>query len=158
MKMDRREFLRKAGVGWMALASLQKIVDSLATPAAAQGQRWYSFVVVNKGKTVGGVDHRLVLTGAGLFDAQAGTVDGGGNFLHFDNAPPGTPKPILGVGRWRPRKILNYEKTIGAFGRIAAGAPAPPPGRLPPPGPRASDRRGDSPDCLQHRACRAVYG
>jgi len=122
MKMDRREFLRKAGLGSIALASLPKIVDSLATPAAAQGQRWYSFVVVNKGKTVGGVDHRLVMTGAGLFDAQAGTVDGGGNFLHFDNAPPGTPKPILGVGRWRPKKILNYEKLIGSFGRIAAGA------------------------------------
>jgi len=26
------------------------------------------------------------------------------------------------VGRWRPKKILNYEKLIGSFGRIAAGA------------------------------------
>lgn len=122
MKIDRREFLRKAGLGSVALASLPTLVNTLATPAAAQGQRWYSFVVVNKGKTIGGVDHRIVLTGAGFFDAGAGTVDGGGNFLHFDTAPPGTPKPILGVGRWRPTKILKYEKQIGSFGRIAAGA------------------------------------
>src|SRR3990172_174353 len=72
MKMDRREFLRKAGLGSIALASLPKIADTLATPAAAQGQRWYSFVVVNKGKTIGGVDHRLVLARGGVFAPCAG--------------------------------------------------------------------------------------
>src|SRR3989304_8391351 len=85
MKMDRREFLRKAGLGSIALASLPKIVDSLATPAAAQGQRGYSFVVVNKGKTVGGGDDRLVITGAGGFDAPAGARGGGGRILALDS-------------------------------------------------------------------------
>jgi hypothetical protein len=121
MKMDRREFLRKAGLGSIALASMPGVLNALAAPASAQGQRWYAFVALNKGKTVGGVDHRLVMAGAGFFDAQAGTVDGGGNFIHFDNAPPGTPKPLLGVGRWRPTRILRYEKLVGTFGRVAAG-------------------------------------
>src|SRR3972149_435387 len=98
MKMDRREFLRKAGLGSIALASLPTIVGSLATPAGAQGQRWYSFVVVSKGRTVGGGDHRLVLPGGGLLDARAGTGAGGGTYPPFATAPPGPPKPILGVG------------------------------------------------------------
>lgn len=38
MKIDRREFLRKAGFGSIALASLPTLVNALATPGWAQGQ------------------------------------------------------------------------------------------------------------------------
>ncbi len=121
MKVDRREFLRKAGLGSIALASLPKFIDALAKPSFAQGKmRFFATVAFSTAGKVEGVEHYLVIAGEGFFDPESGQVEGGGNFAHQDNASTVTPKTLINVGRWRPTKILSYGKQVGTYARIEA--------------------------------------
>jgi len=117
--MDRREILKRAGLGSLALASF----PMLATPALADddqnGKRAFTFVAVSKAGIVGGVDHWIIMEGTGRFHPEGGGVTGRGIFVHFNAAPPGTPKPILSSGRWKATKFVSYDHRIGTYGRIA---------------------------------------
>ena len=130
MKMDRRELLRKAGLGSLALASLPKMLDVLATPVWAEGQTNFHFMALSFAGPPGtpaALQHQLIMAGQGRFNpARIGSqVEGGGFFVHYTspgtNPPPGgTPLPVVASGSWAARLLASY-KQIGTFGVQAAG-------------------------------------
>ena len=77
----------------------------------------FTVVAVNKANMVDGVQHRLAFRGHGTFTSQS--VEGGGQFIHFDAAPEGTTKPILGSGKWKAKRLIRWvphEHTYGTLG------------------------------------------
>lgn len=128
--MDRREFLRKAGLSSIALGSLPALVNSLATPVWANGQTSFQFHAQNATGPAGtpaAPQHRLILGGAGTFDPSrpGSPVHGGGTYVHFlfPGANPsagGTPLRVVSSGTWKAR-LVSYQQ-IGTWGVFAAGA------------------------------------
>jgi len=90
-------------------------------PAVSEAeQRIFRVVSVSDaGVDADGVHHRIALSGDGKFTANH--VNASGTFVHFDQAPEGTPKPILASGNWKARKVLSYSGSLGAAGGIDAG-------------------------------------
>jgi hypothetical protein len=105
MSMERRAFLKRAGIGSVALASVPALQQALSTPAWANGStevRWdiISFDTSTTPPTLraGGVAFasvepalKIKLTGFGTFVAPAsggtsGAVTGGGTWETFDGA------------------------------------------------------------------------
>ncbi len=120
MKIDRREFLKKVGLGSLAAASLPAMANALARPVWAQGQaRRFIFVAFSRAGIVEGVDHQVAAQGEGWFKPDTGEVDASGSFLHFNDASP-VPKFVINTGKWRATKILSYSKVFGTYGHIAA--------------------------------------
>lgn len=120
--MDRRAFLKKAGIGTVALASLPALINSLAASARGDddegvGKTNFQFLSFSKGSTVAGVDHRIVMGGEGTVEGSE--VEGGGSFVHFDNASA-VPKTILASGTWKAKRLLDF-KLIGTWGAFSAG-------------------------------------
>ncbi len=121
--MDRREFLKSAGLGAIALGSL----PGLALPAWAEEElegdgdrRQSTFVAFGKGPTIDRVEHLIAMNGKVIFSAERGRAFGSGNFVHLDNAPP-VPKPILAFGNWRTTEFLDYDTMdLPAYGTIQA--------------------------------------
>ncbi len=81
MKIDRRDFLKRAGLGSIALMSVPALTNALATPTWADEDqdRVFDFVAFSKGATISGVDHRIGMRGAGSFKVEdgKGKVKGG---------------------------------------------------------------------------------
>ena len=114
--MDRRGFLQAAGLGSIGLG-----FPTLATAAWAQSAEDslnFHFLAVSTAGMVAGVDHVVVATGQGQFDGSQ--VSGGGTFTHVDNAPPGTPKPLIAAGTWRARQLVSWD-LAGTYGNAAGG-------------------------------------
>ncbi len=109
--IDRREFLKKAGI---ASAATIPLSAALATPAAASSVTHFHFVTVSSAGTVDGVDHALALTGDGI--VTAANVFGGGSFVHID----GATGRIIETGPWKATRLLGFH-TIGTVGVLAAG-------------------------------------
>lgn len=105
---DRRTFLRRAGLGSLAAASLGA---PSALAGSSNGQRVYDFVALSDAPPSGSVLPRIGTRGCGTFKADAGYVKGGGTYVLFDQASP-TPKTILAEGEWRPAEFLSYD-TLG---------------------------------------------
>ncbi len=122
--MDRRSFLKKAGFGSIALGSAPALASMLAIPAAAgdkrKGDRQSTFVAFSQARTVGGVQHRVGMNGKVLFNPEKERVRGGGNFVHFNNAAPGTPKPILATGLWEADEFVSWDHNVGTYDHINA--------------------------------------
>lgn len=121
--MDRRTFLKRAGLGAVALGS----VPSFVLPAWAEdelkgggGRRQSTFVAFSKGPTIDGVEPLLAMNGKVIFSAEVERAAGGGNFTLIDDARP-VPKPILVSGLWKTVEFLDYD-TFGlpAYGTIQA--------------------------------------
>jgi hypothetical protein len=110
--MDRRTFLKRAGLGAVALGS----ASGFALPALAEEElegeggerRQATFVALSQGPTIGGIQHRIVMNGKIIFNAERGRAVGGGSLTHFDNAPP-VPKPIIASGLWKTVEFLDYD-------------------------------------------------
>jgi len=116
--MDRRDFLKKAGIGSAALASLPIVAEGLASPAWAgegdEGDTRFRFVVVSK--LTSGPD-LVAINGNGKFGASG--IRGNGAFTHF--IPGGTPPfPIVATGFFRATKLISFE-SIGTYGVLEAG-------------------------------------
>lgn len=109
--MDRREFLKRAGLTPVALASLPVFAD---TALAARGPKNWRFVAISRAQTVGGVDHRMAMHGNGTITRRQ--VDGAGSFLHFNGASP-VPQTMLGTGTWTARRVLSFTE-VGKYGRF----------------------------------------
>ena len=115
--MDRRDFLKKAGVGTVALASFPALAEAASAKAYGPG---YIFVGASHAETTpDGVQHRIIMDGKGQFVGQS-EVRGSGSFVHWNNAPPGTPKPIIATGRWKATGAKRAN-TIGTYGIYAGG-------------------------------------
>jgi hypothetical protein len=115
--LDRRQFLRKAGVGSAAVAGLPVLETMLATPAVAADSTvgtGFFFQVLSQSTTSADL---IIISGCGRFGR--GIVEGGGSFTHF--VPEGTPPfPIVATGHWRARKLTHFE-SIGSYGELVAG-------------------------------------
>ena len=120
--MNRKEFLRRTGLGAAAAATLPAF---LATDAAlgqhghGGGARVYDFVSFSQaGPTHGIAQPRIGMRGCGPFSETEGTVSGGGTFVFFDNALP-VPKPLILTGRWQPTTFVGYDmKGLPNYGTI----------------------------------------
>jgi hypothetical protein len=119
--LDRRDFLKKAGLTPLALASLPGLGGvAWADDDDDEEGHGYVFQALSVGNTTAdGVVHAVIMGGCGRVDEDH--VTGGGAFTHFNNAPTApTPKPILFTGTWEARRLLSFS-TIGSFGRLVAG-------------------------------------
>src|SRR5215211_2023069 len=96
--MDRRQFVKHAGIGSLGLGALS------VTPAA-----------------LAGFDHALVLEGAGSFKAKNGQVDreGGGNFVHV-RFTPAFPmgQQLVASGKWEVTGFVSYTSNLPDYGRV----------------------------------------
>ena len=122
--MDRRAFLKRVGLGSLALGSAPGLAGMLAVPAAAgskeKGNRQSTFVAFSQARTVGGVQHRIAMNGKVQFNPEREKVSGGGNFVHFNNAAPGVPKPILATGLWEADEFISWDHNVGTYDHINA--------------------------------------
>lgn len=108
--MDRRQFLKQAGIGAAAIASVPVVgptlLDALSSTAFASDQTNFTFVGVSE---LG--SDALILNGAGRF---GGSVGGGGSFTHVGSAG------IVAFGTWRAKRFLSFDLE-GTLGAHAAG-------------------------------------
>jgi hypothetical protein len=116
--IERREFLKRAGVGSAALASLPVFADAAWADddPCRRRRRFYFQVVSGQTATISGGES-LVMSGCGSFSRRF--VEGGGEFVHFD----GTMIPSLdyiATGSWRATRLLSFEE-IGQWGVGVAG-------------------------------------
>jgi len=113
--MKRREFLKHAGQGTVALASAPALAHLLSQAVHAEGGTSnYHLLAFSSAGVVDSVDHRIAMVGGGL--VTPGGVTGGGAFVHFDNAPA-VPKPVIASGSWKAKRLLSFEEfgTWGTF-------------------------------------------
>src|SRR2546425_688338 len=112
--MNRRELLKKAGLGLIASASLLTL--DFTTPASAHdNQTNFRFMAVSRATTG---TTQIIMNGNGKVTPSQ--VVGGGSFVHFDPAAPGVPKPILHSGTWKAKHLVSFE-LIGTYGSLASG-------------------------------------
>jgi hypothetical protein len=115
--MERREFLKRAGVGSAAIASVPALETLIASAAWAHdgggGNRFY-FQVVSKSTTTTDL---MIISGCGRITTSE--VTGRGSFNHFTPAAT-TPFPIVATGHWRAKELLHFTQ-IGTYGTLIAG-------------------------------------
>ncbi len=121
MKVNRREFLHRVGVGSIALASLPALMDMFKLPALAQAERGVMFLAIS---TAGAApsQHLIAMGGAAQFDPSKGPaspVTGGGSFFHFQPAAS-PPFPLVASGTWKARLLTSY-KEIATYAGVAGG-------------------------------------
>lgn len=118
--INRRAFLKKAGVGTLALGSLPILGEALTTRAlAAEETTNFIFAAVGIGPTIGGVLHTVVMDGAGTITPSH--AEGGGAFSHVNNAATAPlPKPIIAQGKWKAKKLVSFH-VVGTYGLFTAG-------------------------------------
>lgn len=115
-KLDRRSFLKRAGIGSIALGPLPGLLA--ATPAGARGRAaGFNFTAISRAGTIGSVVHAVNMAGSGTIEED--DVEGGGHFQHYDlaSAPPRT---IIAAGAWKAKRLVSFDP-IGTWGVITAG-------------------------------------
>jgi hypothetical protein len=115
-KLDRRSFLKRAGIGSIALGPLPGLLA--AAPAWASGRAaGFNFTAISRAGTIGSVVHAVNMAGSGTIEED--DVEGGGHFQHYDlaSAPPRT---IIAAGAWRAKRLVSFDP-IGTWGVITAG-------------------------------------
>src|SRR3989304_2423472 len=125
MKIDRREFLKKAGLGSIAVASLPTLANALAKPAWAQGGTNFTFLAVGRAGPAGTLAQPAPARARGAegsFDPwRVGSQRGGGGpFTHGPAPAAAPPVPLIASGTWKARLLVSY-KQIGTYGVAAAG-------------------------------------
>lgn len=121
--MNRRGFLRKAGLGAIALGSVPALAGTLATRAFAEtdddSTTGFIFAAVSIGPTIDGVAHTVVMDGSGTITPE--NVEGGGAFNHLNNATTaGLPRPFFAQGTWKAKRLVSFD-VFGKYGLFTAG-------------------------------------
>ena len=94
--MNRRDLLKRAGLGSAALAAIPAIGNGLATSAlAGGGQTGFHFVCV----AAASPSEVLAMQGEGSFNDEE--AEGGGRFVHFHGS-------AVISGSWRVRKLRHF--------------------------------------------------
>src|SRR5207245_9614699 len=102
--INRRGFLRKAGLGAIALGSVPVLAETLATRAFADEETTTGFIfaAVSVGPTIDGVVHTVVMDGAGTITPS--NVEGGEAFDHLTNSYTAEcPRPFSNAGSWKDK-------------------------------------------------------
>lgn len=117
--MERREFLKRAGVGSIALASAPVLAGALAGTALADTGGWNFHFQANVKNPGDAVTDVIILSGAGK--VVSGTVVAAGSFTHFD-ATKGTAssRPVVASGTWKAKRLISFQEA-GTYGAHAAG-------------------------------------
>jgi hypothetical protein len=120
--MDRREFVKHAGIGSLGLGALAASPTALAALRKGDGHQHFSLVALSGTSAAEtGEDHVLVLEGAASFKAKNGQVDreGGGNFVHV-RFRPAFPEgqQIVASGKWEVTGFVSYTANWPDYGRI----------------------------------------
>jgi hypothetical protein len=120
--MDRRQFVKHAGIGSLGLGVLAVTPTALAGYRKGNGHQHFSLVAISGTSAAeAGFDHALVLEGAGSFKAKNGQVDreGGGNFVHvrFTPAFP-AGQELVASGKWEVTRFVSYTSTLPDYGRV----------------------------------------
>src|SRR5260370_40190714 len=86
LSMNRRGFLRKAGLGAIALGSVPVLAETLATRAFADEENTTGFIfaAVSLGPTIDGIVHNIVRDGERTINPSKG--GGGGAFRPHHNS------------------------------------------------------------------------
>lgn len=122
--MRRREFLRKAGLGAMALAASQGLNVTLPAPVWADERGRIGFVLacLSTAGSIGGVTHGFAMAGNGTFGKDG--VEGGGSYVHFDLASAPPPLTLFETGTWRAQHLIGWRKAEGQpnpYGQFLSG-------------------------------------
>jgi hypothetical protein len=120
--MDRRQFVKHAGIGSLGLGALAASPVGLAGLRKGDGHQHFSLVCLSGTSAAeAGFDHVLVLEGAGSFKAKNGQVDreGGGNFVHV-RFTPAFPmgQQLVASGKWEVTGFVSYTSTLPDYGRV----------------------------------------
>ena len=115
-EMNRRSFLKLAGAGSLALAALP-VLSQMAAGASEGGYINFHFMSISAA-TDGADVHNIVMGGHGKI--TPGNVVGNGSLQHTLVSAPGTPKPILGEGTWKAKRLLSWDM-LGTYGIGVAG-------------------------------------
>jgi hypothetical protein len=120
--MDRRQFVKHAGIGSLGLGALAVTPAALAGYRKGNGHQHFSLVALSGTSAAeAGFDDVLVLEGAGSFKAKNGQVDreGGGNFVHvrFTPAFP-TGQQLVASGKWEVTGFVSYTSNLPDYGRV----------------------------------------
>lgn len=118
--LDRRTFLKHAGIGTAVLAGAP-LLGVGATPAMAddhgEGGTGFFFSAVSG---AGSPSQQLIMQGCGRFDEVPGRSSGNGFFTYFDGSVAGTPKKVNASGFWEAQRVVSFH-SIGSFGVQLAG-------------------------------------
>jgi hypothetical protein len=117
--VDRRTFLKHAGMGTIVLAGAPVLAGVGATPAMADEENGTGFFF-SALDTAGGPADSLLMWGCGHFDENERHITGNGEFVHYDGTSTAIPKPIKATGLWKPRHPVSFH-SIGSFGTNNAG-------------------------------------
>jgi hypothetical protein len=120
--MDRRQFVKHAGIGSLGLGALSVTPTALAGYRKGDGHQHFSLVAISGTSAAeAGFDHALVLEGAGSFKAKNGQVDreGGGNFVHV-RFTPAFPmgQQLVASGKWEVTGFVSYTSNLPDYGRV----------------------------------------
>ncbi len=125
LRIDRRGFLKKAGVGTVALGTLP-LADGVGAWAGDEKKARFDVVALSAAgppPSAGHAQHRVLLHGCGTFESDE--AEGGGAFAHFlfpgSNPPPGgSPLPLIASGTWKADGRADF-RSIGNYGVLGAG-------------------------------------
>jgi hypothetical protein len=120
--MDRRQFLKHAGIGSVGLGALAASPAALAGYRKGNGHQHFSLVALS-GTSVAeeDFDEVLVLEGAGSFKAREAQVDreGGGNFVHVRFTPAFPDgQQLVASGKWNVTRFVSYTAGLPDYGRV----------------------------------------
>jgi len=110
-RTSRREFLKKAGIGSAALATLPALGELLAIPVLASDRIGFHLVAAS---AMGA--ELVILAGDGLMTDSEAT--GGGTFVHFST----TDLSVIATGTWKAKRLHSFS-TVGnpPFGLATSG-------------------------------------
>jgi hypothetical protein len=120
--MDRRQFVKHAGIGTVGLGALAVTPTAMAGYRKGDGHQHFSLVSLSGTSAAEvGSDNVMLLEGAASFKAKTGQVDreGGGNFNHITFTPAWPMgQQLLASGTWEPTGFVSYTSTLPDYGRV----------------------------------------
>jgi hypothetical protein len=121
-EMDRRQFVKRAGIGTIGLGALAASPAALAGFRKGDGHQHFALVALSRTSAAEATDHVMVLEGAGAFKAKTGGVDreGGGNFVHVEFTPAFPQgQDIVASGKWNVTGFVSYDRRgLPDYGRV----------------------------------------
>lgn len=121
IRLNRRTFLKGAGLGSLALASLPTLGTALAGKAIAGDLLGFHLVTLGSrgGVPIGPGVQLLVVAGAG--QVHGDSISGGGRFARLRVPDPAAPPfNLVDHGPWRAKRIIGWAP-IGEAGGLVAG-------------------------------------
>ena len=106
--MERREFLKKAGLSATALVASLRLNSSLPAPVLADERGRIGYILVAISTVASDETHGFAMTGNGTFGENG--VEGGGTYVHFDRASGPPPLTLLEYGTWRAQHMIGWRK------------------------------------------------